>query len=110
MKKYIAFLIFCLPSVALSSTTGVTTIKEIMLDQYNGMNVYFSVAQSLPATDGCRANVDWPFVVDISTEFGKNLYSAILASYVSKSKVRVFGFGTCNVHTAVETVKRIEFK
>lgn len=110
MKKILLFTILCSMSNSFASTTDLTTIEEIMLDNDNGVKVYFKVKQSLPPEDGCRENPNWPYVFDISTDFGKSMYSALLAAYASKSTVKVFGYGTCAVHNAVETVKRIELK
>jgi len=109
VKLIITLVVLFSSFASLASTTSITKIKEIMLDQNNGIKVYLKVEDSLPNV-GCRTNLNWPFVIDISTDFGRSLYSALLMSYASKSKVIVHGFGTCTVHNGVETVKRIEFK
>lgn len=110
MKHLILMIFIILSPISYASTTVITNIKEIMLDQDNGVKLYFKVTESTPTDGSCRTNQNWPYVLDISTEFGKSMYSAILAAYIGKLDIQVFGYGTCDIHNAVETVKRIELK
>lgn len=42
-------------------------------------------------TDGCRTSDSWHFVLDTSTESGKNALSALLTAYVAKQPVTIEG-------------------
>ena len=110
MQRLIFIILIILSPFSYASTTGMTNITEIMLDEGNGVKLYFKVAETIPTDGSCSTNQNWPYVFDISTEFGKSMYSAVLAAYIGQLDVQVFGYGTCDVHNAVETVKRIEFK
>ena len=107
MKKLLlaALGVVCASSFA---TTVTSSVSKVMLDQNNGVRAYVKPAVAMAAA-GCRTNVDWPFVIDISTDYGKRLYAAVLTAYTASRPVVFKGTNACDLHTGVETLNAADF-
>ena len=48
------------------------------------------------------------FVVDLSTENGKAMYSLILSAQAQSKKIRILGKNVCNVRSNAESIQYVE--
>lgn len=90
------------------AATVTSSVSKVMLDQNNGVRAFVKPAVAMAAA-GCRTNVDWPFVIDISTDYGKRLYAAVLTAYTATRPVVFKGTNACDLHTGVETLNAADF-
>lgn len=90
------------------ATTVTSSVSKVMLDQNNGVRAFVKPAAAMAAA-GCRTNVNWPFVIDISTDYGKRLYAAVLTAYTATRPVVFKGTNACDLHTGVETLNAADF-
>lgn len=105
--KYLTMLAMCI-SFGSHATTVTSTVSRIMLDQNNGVKAYVKPAAAMAAA-GCRTNLNWPFVIDISTEYGKRLYAAVLTAHTAGKPVVLRGTDACDLHAGVETLSAGDF-
>ena len=66
MRSLLMTTALCFASASTCATTVTSSVSKVMLDQANGIRAYVKPAAAMAAA-GCRTNVDWPFVIDIST-------------------------------------------
>lgn len=97
----------CLWAPLASATYISTVIVGVQMDENNGMRLYVKPGGAITLA-GCQTNAQWPFVVDVSTDFGKRLQNLIMIAYATKSNVVLRGTDTCLVHSGVETIYRVE--
>lgn len=108
MKHFLMTAALVLISAPACATTVSSTVSKVMLDQNNGVRAFVKPAAAMAAA-GCRANVDWPFVIDISTDYGKRLYAAVLTAYTASRPVVLKGTNACDLHPGVETLNAADF-
>jgi hypothetical protein len=58
----------------------------------------------------CGANSDFDFVIDLSSKYGKEYYSTLLAAYAAQKTVRLVSYDTCNLHPNVPDLASIWLK
>jgi hypothetical protein len=58
----------------------------------------------------CHSNPSWEYVLDISDDQGKQMYSSLFTLY-SSGKAGLFkGIDNCSLYNNIETLGRIELK
>lgn len=67
------------------AATVTTTIESLMIDRNNGDKVYIRVKSS-PA-NSCTTNYSWNYVLDLSDDLGRTMYSSLLTAYAAKSAI-----------------------
>lgn len=70
------------------------TIEKLHINKSIG-EVLFIVTSSDQSKVGCHTDNNWNYVMPLTSELDKTLYSALLAAYVSQSKVQIIGTGEC---------------
>jgi hypothetical protein len=92
-----------------SSEIDNTKITRTMMDEGYGQVLFIQVERD-PVRDGahCHSNGTWDYVISTESEFGKQMFSQLLAAYAAGKTIKMFGKGTCLVNSSTETLKRIE--
>ncbi len=72
--------------------------------------VFVQLSSENPSRLECHANENWDFVLDISNDFGKAMYSTLLTMKASGSTGTFTGTGQCNtqLYQYAEELLRIE--
>ncbi len=108
MKNILA-LVFGVLSISVSATTvSDAKVVRLMLDLNYPNKVYIDLDKRQPDLLQCHQNITWEYVLDISTNHGSHVYSALLAAKVSGTKIQISGNGYCNLHHDIEDFRRLE--
>lgn len=92
-----------------AATVSNTGISVVMIDRKNGAKVFVKTSVIKTANNPtCHTNTSWAFVLPLTNELEKAMYSAILAAKNTGKKVNLVGTGDCGTHTGIETLNRIE--
>jgi len=112
MKKTLAILILLLPSsFSIAGTATSANVIGIMSDQGHGDKVFIKLNKPIDNSPDCYTNSIWSFVLPIETELTKKtLFSMLLTAYSAQKPITVIGYGTCDTHNGIETLRRIELK
>jgi len=94
-------------SQAFAADISAAKIKTLMLDRNHGIKVLIKLDKTQATPIGCHAN-SWQYVLDISDELGRVIYSSLLASYAAGKTVNFMGTTSCSLHLNIETLRRIE--
>ncbi|WP_444886451.1 hypothetical protein [Microbulbifer sp. JMSA008] len=110
MKKLLAVSFMMLSqAVSADSLSYTGKIKSIFLGSIYENKVFIGVdgipTGSRPA--GCEENSDFDFALDLSSSYGREYYSAILAAYTAQKTVRLRSYDSCNLHPSVPDFKDI---
>lgn len=90
-------------------TVSNTEIGMIMIDRGHGAKVFIRTTVAKPTGPSCH-NSTWAYVLPLVTDVDKTLYSTLLAAKAASAKVNLVGSGECGIHTAIETLTRIEYQ
>ncbi len=82
-------------------------IETLMVDRAHGAKVFIKLDKTHPTPINCHAN-NWQFVLDISDDLGKTLYSNLLTSYAAGKTIHLKGTSSCSLYPNIETLRRIE--
>lgn len=94
-------------SQAFAADISAAKIDTLMLDRGHGAKVYIKLNKTHSTPINCQTN-SWQYVLDISDELGKIIYSSLLASYAAGKTVNFIGTTSCSLHLNIETLRRIE--
>lgn len=86
------------------------TIKRLMLHRNFNDVVFIDLDIESPTRLECHENNEWDYVLNISDDFGRAIYSTLLAMKASQSSGLFTGNGLCNVYDYAESLKRVQFK
>lgn len=104
---------FIVSGICSADEFSVTTkIKSIYMGPHYGSKVFIEVHDrpSGARPSGCMENANFDFVLDLSNEFGKEYYSALLSAYAADRIVRLQSFDDCNVYPSIPTLKTMWMK
>jgi len=115
MMKKMGLIIALIFSASLqASEIANTKITKLMIDKNHnlGMAVFIKTDGVANRTLGlgCHDNVSWDYVLDISEEYGKQMYSMLLTARASQKDIKLVGVNqsTCDVYSNIETLRRVE--
>lgn len=110
MKKFTILigLFFC-PLIQAASISD-TKITMIMMSIDLDDKVYIKTSQLHPEGSPSCYNSSWSYVFRVQSAHEERMYSALLAAYMSGSKLNMIGSGNCNLHGGIEGLVRIELK
>lgn len=114
MKKIIKGLIllftYSIINITNASTIADTKISMLMLDQYHGDKVYIKTTIPHQLNNPSCHNSIWSFTLQLTSPLQEKMYSMLLAAQTAGKKVSLIGYGSCSIHTGIETLRRIEYK
>jgi len=108
VQKIVIFItLLCVSGSVLASDFENAEIKRLML--YRDFPDLVFIDLELERTDflSCHTNRNWDFILDISDDFGKAIYSALLSMRLSGQHGKFTGTGSCSRYSYSETLKRI---
>ncbi|WP_298773509.1 hypothetical protein [uncultured Shewanella sp.] len=109
MNKLIGIALLSLFSSPLYATEITSAkITQLMLDRNYTDKVFIQLDKKNTAGDTCHDNTRWEYVLDISDNLGKTIYSSLLASFAAGKTVNLKGTNNCLLYTGVETLSRVE--
>ena len=108
--KVILFLVLCLSPKCFATVIDGASIKRLMLDRSLDGRVFIELDRSQDQKIGCHTNTGWEYVLDITDEFGKAMYSMLLSLQASGKPAYFRGKDNCSVYSQIETLRRIEAK
>jgi hypothetical protein len=92
-----------------AATVSNTEIKMVMIERQHGAKVFLTTMVAKTANSPtCHTNASWAFVLPLTTDTDKAIYSALLAAKSAGRKVNLVGAGECNTHAAIETLTRVD--
>lgn len=73
---------------------------------------YTTIHENPPACNSYSqaSNGSKRWVIDLSTDLGKQQYSLLLAAQMANKDIKVSGLGTCNIHNNSEDIHWVGFK
>jgi hypothetical protein len=86
------------------------TVDELLNDVVYPNLVFVSVSGSKSDSPACHTHTVWEFVLDTSTQQGVLQYVMLISSLKDGLIVDLIGDGSCNLHSATETLRRIELR
>lgn len=110
--KHVLFgLMILIPISTYASSINNTQISMLMIDQGHGDKVFIRTSIAHQAGNPSCHNSIWSFVLPLDTELQNKMHAMLLAAQTSGKTINLKGYGsTCNVHTGIETLQRIEYK
>jgi hypothetical protein len=113
MKFIISLISMMVFSSGASSVTQAdsTKIKELYMAKNHGEYVFIKLENS-PDRSGCSKNGTWDYTLELTTDFGRAMYSTILSAYFAGKTVTAKGnvLGECNEIGSVESLDVIWIK
>ena len=111
MKTLVASLIFFIPITAfsggvISNTKIVALMNDLTYLNYTFIQTEGSAGASRYSSH-CHTNTRWDFVLDTSSEFGKQMNANLLAALAAGKTVRLEGKNTCPIGQT-EELRRLE--
>lgn len=103
-RFFVTLSIVLAPLVSDASAYGVGTITAIGGMGFGTNTVYFGISPAPTGRAGCNSHANYQFIIDISTDSGKALYSMILSASATNTPVAIQGAGTCPSGTTAESV------
>lgn len=83
-------------------------ITSVHISQVHADKVFVKIegapTQPKPA---CSSDVNWDFVLNMSSSTGKAIYTQLIAAQYSQVAVRAVGTGDCTLHWGWETLQHI---
>jgi hypothetical protein len=117
MMKKITFLVFfiCLTNVVFAGDCLNCTIKSLGVGpHYDGICgkecVFISLNGSLQERPSCATDTDWHFVLDTSTDSGKQTYSLLLMAYAANKNINLGGLNNCALYGQAESFRYTYFQ
>lgn len=84
-------------------------IETLMLDRNHGEKVFIKLNKKHTYPINCHKN-SWEYILDISDDLGKSIYSSLLASYAAGTTVNFIGSSSCSLYPNIESLRRIELE
>ena len=88
-------------------------ITKLMIDKNHGTIVFIKTDGTSDRTPGagCHTNASWDYVADLADASGQEIFSTLLAARAGQQEVSLRGKGQsiCDLHSGVETLRRIEY-
>lgn len=106
--KYLFYIfpIILFTSIAAAATQVENTkIKELYLSKKHGDFVFIRLDMPAPRS-ACSKNGTWDYTLELSSEFGRAMYSTVLSAYVAGKSLTATGNdgGLCNETGSVESL------
>lgn len=90
---------------AASNLTNVT-IEEIAIDPAYGNYVFIRLSTPPTGSPSCAsAGHYWHFTFPLSGTAYKEIYAALLAAQMAGKTITVTGYGSCNEHSSIESMR-----
>ena len=105
---FVSFFFFI--NQAHASEIDSATIKRLMIDRDFGEKVFIELDRHQLSPEQCHTNTSWEYVLDISDQLGKAMYSSLLALYASGKPGEFHGTETCMLYSTIEDLERVEMK
>ena len=87
-----------------------TEITAMMFDKSYGDQVLIKTKDAHPGDLDCFGS-SWSFVLPLTANsIDDKYYAMLLAAQTAGRTVTLTGYGHCNDHSGIETLRRIEFK
>ncbi len=80
-------------------------IIKLELGPNYGDNVLVDVEGSQNNPAACSTNSIYDFAFDGSTEYGKKLFSVLLAAQLAGTKIEISGYGSCQHYSNIEDLR-----
>lgn len=111
-KLIVSILIGCIGCATLVSASEINqaTIKRLMLDRVFEGKVFVQLNKHQSAPIECHDNDHWEYVLDITDDYGKAMYSTLLSLHASGKAGLFRGDETCSLYHSAETLRRVEAK
>ena len=88
-------------------------IIKLMIDKNHGSIVFIKTDGTSDRTPGagCHTNASWDYVAGLADGSGQEIFPTLLAARASQQEVSLRGKGQsiCDIHSNVETLRRVEF-
>lgn len=109
--KFLMFISLCLAvTTSYASYIGKGTVDEIQYGPVYKNLVYINIDGQQNNKPYCSVNKSFNYVVDVSTDIGKTVFSGLLAAYASQSEVAISGYGNCGLSSEVESLRWFSVK
>lgn len=109
-RKLSIFFALCISFVSHSAEIDESAISRLMIDRNHGVLIFIDLDKGHSSPIACHSSSSWQFVLDISDDLGKQIYSSLLALYASGREGLFAGEGNCNLYNGIETLRRVELK
>lgn len=106
--RYICAILF--PCVLNANTLDNVTIEKIHINRNTGEYAYIITSMDHVSPISCHTIGGMQFVLPLSTELDRLVYSSLLAAHFSKAKVKLVGNGDCLNGMPIETLRSIYTK
>ena len=107
--KSVFLILFFVSGGIFASEINNTVITRTMMAAEHGLKFYIQVEGTPNRASGhCHANSTWDYVIATDNEFGKQLFSQLLAAHLSGKKVKLYGNDTCKSFLNLEDLTRLE--
>lgn len=105
IKLSITLLIMnAIPSLSHASATGTGKVSEIGGGGWGDNSIYFGLEPVPENRVPCNDHGQYQYIIDVSTEKGKALYSVLLAAWSTDKEIKVQGTGSCPLEAQAEGV------
>lgn len=108
--KRVGLFVYIIQLVTLPNAMALTlngiTIKSLNIEKPLGELAFVSTSAA-PTPHGCHTDVNWNFVLPVSTSLDRQIYASLLAAMLSGKKVDIEGASTCSSFTTIESIKRV---
>lgn len=85
-------------------------ITELAIDRvYGEAKVFIQASGNKDSNPSCHTNSNWSFVLPLSTDLDRNIFSMLLTARATQGTLRLQGRGLCDVHTGMETLSYIKY-
>ena len=110
-KMALSLILLSLTSMNIEATEVTSaSVKKIMMDRNLIGKVFIQLNVRQPSTIECHHNSSWEYVLDITDDYGKHMYSTLLTLYASGKQGLFAGDNLCSQYKNIETLRRIEAK
>lgn len=105
------FVIVVIATLAITTQVQALTLsgvklKSLNLDKGAGEAVFIST--TVPTTvRGCHTDLNWNFVLPLSTAFDRAVYASLLSALTTGKPVDIEGTNDCAFFATIESVKRV---
>jgi hypothetical protein len=110
MKMIIAICLYWFGHIVVAGQIDDALVKRIMLDRQYGEKVFIELEKRHTNLASCHSNNHWQYVLDISDDYGKAMFSSILSLHLAGRKALFNGTDNCSLYRNIETLSRIEAK
>jgi hypothetical protein len=101
MKRILLVLLLLIPFTA--SATGLSSSVKRLYVNPKGL-VLFTLDKSFSTISSCNTQTSWQFAFDVNNGSGKEMYSMLMAAYMSKQSVTI-GYNTDVCYSGFQSLK-----